>query len=110
MTREEACYQLMFWLNEHLESRRWFLDEGVAVGRKDEAALVIHSVTSYTEGDLRAAVFFGCAMNLDATGPVVSRWVSECVDAARREIPDTVAAAGELVVSCVAHPMPGLTP
>jgi hypothetical protein len=55
-------------------------------------------------------VSFGCAINLDATGPVVSRWVSERVDAARREIPDTVAAAGELVVSFVAYPMPGLTP
>jgi len=110
MTRDDARLALFSWLCDYLESRAHFLKEGVAVGRKDEAALVIHSVTPYAEGDLRVAVFFGCAMNLDATGPVVSRWVSECVDAARREIPDAVAAVGELVVSCVANPMPGLTP
>lgn len=110
MTRDDARLALFSWLCDYLESRGQFLNEGLAVGRKDEAALVIHSITPYAAGDPRLSVFFGCAMNLDATGPVVSRWVSECVDAARREIPDTVAAAGELVVSCVAHPMPGLTP
>ncbi len=110
MTRDEACLALFVWLCDYLEGRRHFLDEGLAVGRRDEAALVIHSVTHYGEGDPRVAVFFGCAMDLAANGPDVSRWVRACVDAARGAIPDTIAAAGELVVSCVAYPMPGLLP
>jgi hypothetical protein len=110
MTRDDARLALFSWLCDYLESRGHFHNEGLEVGRSDEAALILNSITPYGVGDPRVAVFFGCAMDLDATGPVVSRWVSECVDAARREIPDTVAAAGELVVSCVAHPMPGLTP
>ncbi len=110
MTHGEALLALHAWLYDRVECRRWFLGEGVAVGRRDEAALILNAVTAASSAPPRAVVQFVCAMGLDPDGPPVTRWVEECVAAARREVPEVVAAAGELVVVCTPNAMPGLTP
>ena len=80
------------------------------LSRSIAAALILNAVTRQEATPPRAVVQFVCAMGLDPKGPAVTRWVDECVAAARRDVPDVVAAAGELVVVCTPYTMPGLAP
>lgn len=110
MTHDEALLALHAWLYDHVEGRGWFLGEGVAVGRRDEAALILNAVTAASSAPRRAVVQFVCAMGLEPSGPAVTAWIQECLAAARCAVPEVVAAAGELAVVCTPYTLPGLTP
>lgn len=76
--------------------------------RKDAAALIIGSVTNWQGGE-KTNVCFHCASALDPSGPQVTAWIADCVEAARAQRPEAVAAAEPLHVHCLVDPNPGLT-
>jgi hypothetical protein len=107
MTHDEACLHLYgFWM-DYLESRGYFLGAGAAVDPKDEAAMIIGSVTPDASG-LKTGVLSLCASGLDPEAAAVRGWMDDCVAAARRGASEAVAAAGELVVACSREFRPGL--
>ncbi len=108
MNADEARLELFSFFADHLEKRDFFRKEaGSAVGRREKAALIIHSVLAWGQGP-KTSILFTCGWQLEPESPQVRGWVDECVAAARREAPVAVAAANELVVGCIQHPMPGL--
>lgn len=109
MNSIEDSARLFAFLLDHLEARGHFLHKGLAVHPRDEAALSIQSVT-VAPGDTVAHVFFHCASCLDPAHPTVQRWVSECIDAARRDAAPLVEAFGSLRPSVVAATLPELIP
>lgn len=105
----EESARLFAFLLDYVESRGHFLDAGLAVHPRDEAALAIQSVT-VAPGERVAHVFFLCASCLDPAHATVQRWMHACIEAAQRDAAPLVAPFRALRPSVVAAVMPGLTP
>ncbi len=107
MTKDDACLKLHAFIADFLEQHQYYLDSGAPVSSKDEAALIIGSVTP-SLSEPKTNVLFYCASSLDPSSPPVTTWIDECMDAARRSCPDEITAAQQLAVSCIRHGRPGL--
>jgi len=108
MNVDEARLELFSFFADHLEARDFFRKEaGSLVRPREKAALIIQSVVAWGQGP-KTSVLFVCGWMLEPESPLVRGWVDECIEAARREAPEAMAAANELVVGCVKHTMPGL--
>ncbi len=110
MTRQEAHLALFAFFADHLETKGFFVAEvKKLLDRKDEAALIIGSVTPWhSASEPTTNVCFHCASPLQPNAPPVTEWVAECVEAARAARPEAVAAAEPLRVQCLVDPNPGL--